>query len=59
MDGYGIEKNEVELAVKNGMKWKENESEKFHARMSGIECVFIKEENIIFIITVYKEGERK
>jgi len=38
------------------MKWKEEKEEKWHARMAGIECVFIKQENQLFIITVYLES---
>ena len=41
------------------MKWKEEDSDKWHASMAGIECVFIKEEDAIFVITVYKDGGKK
>ena len=40
------------------MKWKED-GDKWHASMAGIECVFIKEEDAIFMITVYKEANKK
>ena len=56
MDGLGIEKKEVELAVKQGMKWKEEGSDKWHARMVGIEVVFMKKNKDIFIITAYLAG---
>ena len=58
-DGYGLDIEEVEKAIKQGMKWKEEDSDKLHARMAGIECVFIKEEDEIFVITVYKEADEK
>ena len=54
MDGLGIERTEVDKIVKQGMKWKEKNTEKWHAYMNGIECVFEKKENNLFIITVYK-----
>ena len=54
MDGLGIEKSEIENIILKGMKWKENE-DKWHASMAGMECVFIKKEGSIFVITVYKE----
>lgn len=53
LDAYGIEKNEVDNVIKKGMKWKEEHTEKWHALMSGIECVFLKQENSLFVITVY------
>jgi hypothetical protein len=43
MDGLGIERKEVDQAICKGMKWKEKNTEKWHANMSGIECVFLKE----------------
>ena len=52
MDGLGINRLEAENVVLKGMKWKEDNG-KWHARMNGIECVFTKEEDIIFIITIY------
>ncbi len=39
------------------MKWKEHDTEKWHARMASIECVFIKREDVIIVITVYPGGE--
>ena len=56
MDALGIERKEVEKTIKMGMKWKEKHNEKWHARMAGIECVFIKKEDFLFVITVYPEG---
>ena len=50
---------EVENVIKQGMKWKEEDSDKWHAGMAGIECVFIKEQDAIFVITVYKEADKK
>ena len=41
------------------MKWKEEDNDKWHASMAGIECVFIKKEDKIFVITVYKEAYKK
>ncbi len=38
------------------MKWKEEISDKWHANLGGLECVFIKRKDIIFVITVYEEG---
>lgn len=59
MDGLGINKSEVESTINKGMKWKEKESEKWHAQMGGIEIVFMKEENKFFIITVYYARREK
>ena len=56
MDALGIEKREVENAVKKGMKWKEETGDKWHARMAGIEIVFMKQHEDFFIITVYLAG---
>ncbi|MBI5001862.1 DUF4258 domain-containing protein [Candidatus Woesearchaeota archaeon] len=59
MDGYGLDIEEVETALKQGMKWKEHDTEKWHANMAGTECVFVKEEDTLFVITVYKNmGEK-
>lgn len=41
------------------MKWKEDDTEKWHANMAGIECVFMKEEDTLFIITVYRNSGEK
>ena len=38
------------------MKWKEKDSEKWHAKAFGIEAVFIKRNSDIFIITVYQQS---
>ena len=59
LDGYGIDIEEAETAIKLGMKWKEQDTEKWHAYMAGIECVFIKEEDTLFVITVYKDQGEK
>lgn len=59
IDTLGIEKRDVETAVKRGMKWKESNSEKWHAQMTGIEVVFMKQEKDIFIITAYFAGRSK
>ena len=53
MDALGIEKRDVEKNVKEGMKWKEENSDKWHAQRAGVEVVFIKQLKKIFIITVY------
>jgi len=50
---------EVENIIKQGMKWKEEKSDKCHVSMSGIECVFIKQENAVFVITIYEEVSKK
>ena len=59
IDNLGIEKRDVENAIKKGMKWKESDSEKWHAQMAGIEVVFIKQGKNIFIITAYFAGRLK
>lgn len=59
IDTLGIEKREVENAIKKGMKWKESNSEKWHAQMAGIEAVFMKQGRNIFIITAYFAGRLK
>lgn len=59
MDGVGISQKEVEEVLRKGMKWKENNTKKWHASMAGIELVFMKEEDDIFIITVYENGGKK
>ena len=59
MDSLGIERKEVDQAIAKGMKWKEKNSDKWHASMSGIECVFLKNDDAIFVITVYQSGEEK
>ncbi|MBI3027016.1 DUF4258 domain-containing protein [Candidatus Woesearchaeota archaeon] len=59
IDTLGIEKRDVETAIKRGMKWKESSSEKWHAQMAGIEVVFMKQGGNIFIITAYFAGRTK
>ena len=59
MDALGIEKKEVERTVKQGMKWKEEESNKWHAQMTGLEIVFIKQNRDFFVITAYLAGRSK
>jgi hypothetical protein len=59
MDSLGIERREVEQAIIKGMKWKEKGSEKWHANMAGVECVFVKQQDVAFVITVYMNGGKK
>ena len=59
IDALGLEKKEIEKAVKEGMKWKEEDSDKWHAQMAGIEVVFMKQFNDIFVITAYLSGRSK
>ena len=59
IDALGIEKNVVEKTIVNGMKWKETDNEKWHANMAGVECVFLKSGDSIFIITIYENGGKK
>ena len=56
MDALGIDKEEINSVITKGMKWKEKNTEKWHARRFGIEAVFLKNNSDIFIITVYLEG---
>ncbi len=59
IDGYGLDIDEVENVITKGMKWKEENSDKWHANMAGIEYVFIKREDKLFVITVYiTKGEK-
>lgn len=53
MDALGIEKRHVERTIKEGMKWKEKDSEKWHAQMAGIEVVFVKQNKDLIVITAY------
>lgn len=55
IDAFGLELEDVEKIIIQGMKWQKND--KWHASMAGLECVFIKQDNNIFVITVYKEGD--
>lgn len=59
MDALGIEKWEVEKAVKTGLKWKEEKTGKWHAQLAGIEVVIVKEEEILCIITAYLAARSK
>lgn len=59
IDILGIEKRDVENAIRKGMKWKESNSGKWHAQMAGIEVIFMKQEGNIFIITAYFAGRSK
>lgn len=59
MNACGLEIEETEQAIRKGMKWKEHNADKWHANMAGIECVFIKNNDEIFVITVYKNGGSK
>lgn len=60
IDLYGLDRAEVDVIIKKGMKWKEQQTEKWHANMSGYECVFIKQENnVYFVITVYANGDQQ
>ena len=56
MDGLGLDKREVERVIIQGMKWKEEKTDKWHAQMAGTEVVFMKEEKNLIIITVYRAG---
>lgn len=59
MDGLGILKNEIENTIIKGMKWKEENNDKWHVQMGGIEAVFMKEEHNFVIITVYLSRREK
>lgn len=59
MDALGIEKSEIERALRKGMKWKEEDSGKWHAQMAGIEVVFEKQEQEVVIITAYTARREK
>lgn len=54
MNSLGLERIDIENTILKGMKWKEENSNKWRANMSGTECVFIKEDANVFVITVYK-----
>ena len=56
MDGLGVSKTEIQQIIAQGMKWKERDEEKWHAQMTGIETVFMKEDDKFVIITVYRAG---
>jgi len=57
MDCLGIEKEEVEKVLIKGMKWKEEKIEKWHANAYGIEIVFVRNDEEIFIIQYMKTEE--
>ena len=59
MDAYGIQRQEVYSIIERGMKWKEKDADKYHARMAGVECVFTKKEDTLFVVTVYPSGGKK
>jgi hypothetical protein len=59
MDGLGVDKSNVERTIMQGMKWKEESEQKWHAQMAGLEIVFMKEEEKIVIITAYLAGRPK
>ncbi len=59
MDSIGILKEEVENVIFKGMKWKEQDTEKWHAQMAGIEVVFMKQDENFVIITVYLARREK
>ncbi len=59
MDGLGVSKEEVKQIIMQGMKWKEQLVEKWHAQMMGIEVVFTKEDGVVTIITVYRTGGKQ
>ena len=59
IDALGIEKRDLEQTVLKGMKWKEKDSEKWHAQMAGLEVVFMKQNKDFFIITAYLAGRSK
>jgi len=53
MDGFGLTRREIEIVIKRGMKWKEENRDIWHANIGNIEVVFKKINNIMFIVTVY------
>lgn len=59
MDSIGILKTEVEDAILKGMKWKEEDTGKWHAQMAGVEIVFMKQDENFVIITVYLARREK
>lgn len=59
MDGLGIIKSEVQNTIIKGMKWKEENTDKWHARMSGIEIVFMKNNQDFIIVTTYLSRRKK
>ena len=59
MDGLGFSRHEIEQTILYGMKWKEKQSDKWHAQMAGIEVVFIPQQSSHFIITAYQARRSK
>ena len=59
MDALGIDNGEIENTITKGMKWKEKDSDKWHAQMASVETVFMKEGNNFVIITAYYAGRQK
>ena len=59
IDALGIGRRDVERTVTAGMKWKEKDSDKWHAQMAGIEVVFMKQDKDFVIITAYLAGRLK
>ena len=59
MDALGIMRREVENVIKKCMKWRETDKKtgksQWHARMGGIEVVFVEIEGLIVVkvITVH------
>ena len=53
MIGFGLTRREIEIVIKRGMKWKEENRDIWHANIGNIEVVFKKINNIMFIVTVY------
>ena len=53
MDGFWLTRREIEIVIKRGMKWKEENRDIWHANIGNIEVVFKKINNIMFIVTVY------
>lgn len=59
MDALGIDKEEVGRIIKEGTKWREEQSEKLHAQMAGTEVVFAMQNQDFIIITVYQARREK
>ena len=57
MDSLGVGRKEIETIIQKGMKWQKDG--KWYANMYGVEVVFQKEEEVIFVITVYPERRKK
>lgn len=59
MDAYGIERRDLDDMLKTGMKWKEQQTNKWHAAKGGFECVFVHSDEGIIVITVYRTGGKR